>query len=565
MGAMETVLKEIVARLKAGELLTERDVIRCVDLRNRELARRSKSTGESFEPLMKRRLLPFYKTLKRQRTEVWRTFEVDDELEGRLVELLRVKPRRSASGVATITVLTRPGPCAGQCLYCPQDVRMPKSYLADEPACRRAESLWFDPFLQVANRLRHLEMMGHPTGKVELIIAGGTWQDYPLAYRRWFVSELLRAVNRFAADGGFGDGLESLGHARAACYENAGVSRERDGRAQEVAVLQREVNSGTLSYNEAINRLYGPGSSWAVAWADQEADWDAVDAAWAANGVADCRVCGLAVETRPELIDEAALDELAHFGVTRVQLGLQSFDEKVLAGNGRIHPPETMARAFRLLRDRGFVIHGHYMLNLPGSTPELDRAGFRMLIDDARFRPDEVKLYPCVLVESAPLRRVVTQGVWQPYDEDTLIDLMAELLALAPPWLRISRIVRDISAHDVIAGAHRPNARQLVEARLAVSGRRAVELRTREVGNGAVVGVTWTLRTLTYETSSGHERFLAMEDDEGRVGAYARLTLRPGHPAMVRELRELGPEAAALPGPGPLAQRLLDRISQETT
>ena len=113
----------------------------------------------------------------------------------RLLRLIQMKPRRTASGVATITVITKPWQCSGNCLFCPADVRMPKSYLHAEPACQRAERNWFDPYLQVTARLRALVQMGHATDKVELIVLGGTFDDYPEAYRIWFVRELFRALN----------------------------------------------------------------------------------------------------------------------------------------------------------------------------------------------------------------------------------------------------------------------------------------------------------------------------------------------------------------------------------
>lgn len=141
------------------------------------------------------------------------------------MRLLQAKPRRTASGVATITVLTKPWPCSGACVFCPNDIRMPKSYLSDEPACQRAERCWFDPFLQVAARLRTLTAMGHVTDKVELIVLGGTWSDYPAAYQRWFTGELFRALN-----------LPDEERAREATerqrwYENRGLPRDRDALA----------------------------------------------------------------------------------------------------------------------------------------------------------------------------------------------------------------------------------------------------------------------------------------------------------------------------------------------
>src|SRR5512141_1653858 len=91
---------------------------------------------------------------------------------------IRMKPVRTLSGVTTVTVLTKPYPCPGKCIFCPTDVRMPKSYLPDEPGARRALDHAFDPFDQVAARIEALEAVGHPTDKIELLILGGTWSAY---------------------------------------------------------------------------------------------------------------------------------------------------------------------------------------------------------------------------------------------------------------------------------------------------------------------------------------------------------------------------------------------------
>ena len=111
------------------------------------------------------------------------------------MQLLQIKPRRTSSGVATITVITKPWGCSSNCIYCPNDIRMPKSYLSNEPACQRAERNFFDPYLQVTARLHALREMGHTTDKVELIVLGGTWTDYPEDYQYWYMTQLFRALN----------------------------------------------------------------------------------------------------------------------------------------------------------------------------------------------------------------------------------------------------------------------------------------------------------------------------------------------------------------------------------
>ena len=186
---MEKTLQNILGEIRRTNAPLAPDALdRIIRARNREVA-------GPVRYVAKKKLLPFYQEAKEHRPEQWHTWGVSPAEEALLVRTLQVKPRRTASGVATVTVLTKPWPCSSACLYCTNDVRMPKSYLHDEPACQRAERNWFDPYLQVTARLRTLHQMGHVTDKVELIVLGGTWSDYPEAYQIWYMHELFRALN----------------------------------------------------------------------------------------------------------------------------------------------------------------------------------------------------------------------------------------------------------------------------------------------------------------------------------------------------------------------------------
>jgi len=118
-------------------------------------------------------------------------FEPDEAL----LAAIRLKPVRTLSGVTTVTVLTKPYPCPGKCIFCPDDIRMPKSYLPDEPGAMRALEHNFDPFRQVQSRLEALNAVGHPTDKIELLILGGTFSSYRRVYQAWFVRECFNAMN----------------------------------------------------------------------------------------------------------------------------------------------------------------------------------------------------------------------------------------------------------------------------------------------------------------------------------------------------------------------------------
>ena len=191
---MEQIILNILEALRRGETVDDKALVKLIHAE----ARRE---GADKRDLAKRRLLPFYQRVKREEPARWAAWNVDAELERQLLQVLRMKPRRTASGVATITVITKPWPCSGDCLFCPNDLRMPKSYLHAEPACARAEQNCFDPYLQVSARLTALSQMGHATDKIELIVLGGTWSDYPQGYQTWFMSELFRALNDDAVAG----------------------------------------------------------------------------------------------------------------------------------------------------------------------------------------------------------------------------------------------------------------------------------------------------------------------------------------------------------------------------
>ena len=113
--------------------------------------------------------------------------EGDLEPDPTIMARIRMKPMRTASGVAPVTVLTAPAGCPAQCIFCPDDYRMPKSYIFDEPGCQRAERDGFDPFRQTLGRIEAFESIGHDASKVELLILGGTWSAYSRDYREWFV------------------------------------------------------------------------------------------------------------------------------------------------------------------------------------------------------------------------------------------------------------------------------------------------------------------------------------------------------------------------------------------
>ena len=527
---MEDAIIEIIAAIKAGDKKLDAAWL------DRLLRRHNRASHDGIRRVAKRRLLPYYLYTREHEPERWASWQVDPDTERVLLQLLRLKPRRTASGVATITVITKPWPCSSDCLYCPNDVRMPKSYLADEPACQRAERNYFDPYLQVRSRLVALREMGHVTDKVELIVLGGTWSDYPTGYQLWFVRELFRAVSDFGERTISGDHPEERDRRYRACGHTYDVQELQ----LRTGALQREVNEGRCTYNEAI-ALIGARDEWQRSAAWQQASEDELFAEHLRNEQAAHRVVGLTIETRPDLITSESARMMRRLGCTKVQMGIQSLDQRILAANHRNVTIGQIAGAFEALRVAGFKIQVHFMANLLGATPEADKADYLRLVSDERFLPDEVKLYPCSLVESAHLGRYYEQGSWAPYAEEDLIDLLVCDTLATPAYTRISRMIRDISATDIVAGNRKTNLRQMVEARIAQQGSRPDEIRMREVATNDVDLASLRLDCISYRTTVSEEHFLQWVTDENRIAGFLRLSLPSQRDeAMIREVHVYG-------------------------
>lgn len=531
---MEQIILDILEELRAGRNVDDRTLLKM----GHAAARRSGSDKRAFA---KRRLLPFYQQVKSDDRARWGSWGVTPELEKQLLSVLRMKPRRSASGVATITVITKPWPCGGDCLFCPNDIRMPKSYLHNEPACERAEQNWFDPYLQVTSRLTALSQMGHAIDKIELIVLGGTWSDYPRGYRVWFIAELFRALNEFepAVDGACASTARasddeqprvlarSSAEERGELYRTLGFPQDGSQFGRAAEDIQRRLDEHACSYNQAFSEHYGAGSPWRAVAAEQVATFDELERLQRENETARCRVVGLVVETRPDAVTPDSLTMIRRLGCTKVQMGIQSLDQAVLDANDRGIEVSRIERAFELLRVFGFKIHAHAMVNLLGSTPERDKDDYLRLVRGLPFQPDEIKLYPCALIEGARLQERFEAGEWAPYSEAELLDILVSDVAATPPFCRISRMIRDFSSHDIVAGNKKPNLRQLVENRLRSQGdvHGIQEIRFREVATGEVPVDELRMEDVSYGTSNTCEHFLQWVTPENRIAGFLRLSL----------------------------------------
>ncbi len=527
MLGMEITLRRIIDKLKSGESLDEKGLDVLVRKRNREM-------HDGKRNVAKRRLMSFYLHERNNDTALWNSWDVDAETDKALMQLLKAKPRRTASGVATITVLTKPWPCASDCIYCPNDIRMPKSYMSDEPACQRAERNYFDPYLQVASRLRVLADMGHTTDKIELIVLGGTWSDYPKPYRTWFVTELLRALN----DASDPSVLQSKCERTRMIYERCTFLSDPDDLRDSVWGIQQQIDRHALTYNDAFHKLttssdhplYFDAQDFremrAIELFNDPADaTEALVAEQTRNENAEHRNVGMVFETRPDKVDLEELVFLRSLGCTKVQMGIQSLDDDILTENCRNISTERIAEAFVLLRAFGFKTHIHFMTNLLGATPAFDKDQYEKLVTDTRFIPDEIKLYPCALVKSSVLMERYLEGSWSPYTEEELLDVLTYAISITPPYMRISRMIRDISAKDIVVGNKKTNLRQLVEQAAYSTYPDLQEMRIREIATEDIDEAAARIEIISYPTDATKEYFLQWVTPENKLIGFCRLSL----------------------------------------
>jgi len=328
---------------------------------------------------------------------------------------------RTMSGVSIVTVLTKPFPCPGKCIYCPDDARMPKSYIAEEPAAARALTLKFDPYEQVKRRIETLEGNGHSADKIELIVKGGSWNAYPLNYQYWFILRCFEACNRSRA--------------------------------------KTKLNITLANLKKLMAR------------------------AQTKNESAPHRIIGLTLETRPDLITTQTTETMRALGCTRVELGVQTIDEKILKLIKRGHNARAVKNAVTLLRHYGYKVDFHLMPQLPGTTPVKDLKMMREIFSDPAYRPDMLKIYPCSVVENTELYKWFKAKKFKPYSDKKLIGVLKQFKSEVPQYVRISRLIRDIPGNHIKAGNRITNLRQMIQTQMAAENLHCRCLRCREVGH----------------------------------------------------------------------------------
>jgi elongator complex protein 3 len=387
--------------------------------------------------------------------------EEDKGIEDRI----RLKPTRTQSGVAIVTVLMKPYPCPGECIFCPNMSNMPKSYIASEPGAQRALTYDFNPYDQTKYRIKALRDTGHNTDKIELIVLGGTCSTYPENYQIWFIKRCFDAMNSF----------------------------------------DKEYKLKDISENSIT--------------------WDDLYKAQKFNETAKCRNVGLVLETRPDFITENEIIRMRKLGATKVQIGVQALDDEILELNRRGHTVNDTKEAFRLLRTAGFKIHAHIMPNLYGSNLKRDIDDYKKLWSK-EFSPDELKIYPTSILPDTELHELYQKGDYKPYTEDELLEYFTKTLPHTPRYVRLTRIIRDIPSDEIVAGNKATNFRQIAEQRIEELGLKIEDIRSREIKGEEISWEDIEKEIITYKTTVSTEYFISYKTKkDDKICGFLRLSI----------------------------------------
>jgi len=352
------------------------------------------------------------------------------------------KPTKTISGITPVAVMLPPRKCKhGICLYCP-NLKVPQSYTPKSPVVMRAMALKYDAYEQVRTRIKAFEVMNHPTEKIELIIMGGTFLEYPKKFQYEFIKK---------------------------CFD--GMNKRK---------------SGSLKQAQKLNEK------------------------------AKHRCVALCIETRPDVCSKY-IKRMREFGATRVELGVQIIDDEIYKKVKRGHFVKDVVEATKNLKDAGFKVFYHLMVDLPGSNLKHDLKKFKEIFTDSRFRPDGIKIYPCQVMPRSELENLYWKGKYKLYSEKELTNLLVKLKSIVPRYCRIMRIMREIPPEYLVAGTKRIDLRKVVQEKMIENNKECKCVRCREIGIALQRGKSLDTKSIklcriNYDASDGKEIFLSFED-----------------------------------------------------
>ncbi len=360
------------------------------------------------------------------------------------------KPIRSKSGIVPLTVVLPPKKCDhGTCLYCPGGKDVPQSYTDKSPAIMRALTLNYDVKKQVEARLNSLITMGHPTEKIELIIIGGTFLQYPLDFQYNYVKDVYDTLN----------------------------------------------NKSSKNLKEAQKK----------------------------NETAEHRIVALCIENRPDNCSVEDIKRMREFGCTRVELGVQILDDDVYKKVNRGHTIQDVIDATKRLKDSGFKFGYHVMPGIPYSNIKNDLKKYKLIFSDEKYRPDQLKIYPCQIVENSPLEKVYKKIGYKPYSNKIIREIVIKMMREVPDYCRVMRMMREIPKEKMKIEAASTSMRGDITEELKAIGN-IKEIRMREIGQQkGKVDLEVNLKIIEYNSSDGKEFFMEMVNKDDILFGLLRL------------------------------------------
>tara|TARA_Y100000034_G_scaffold134632_1_gene203645 strand:- start:602 stop:2266 length:1665 start_codon:yes stop_codon:yes gene_type:complete len=401
-----------------------------------------------------------------------------------LKKILKTKPVRTLSGVSPVAVMTMPSNCPSQakCIYCPGGIKShfgdtPKSYTGNEPASMRARRNLYDSYLQVFNRLEHYVLLNQDISKCEVIVMGGTFTSFAKNYQEDFVKYIFKAMNDFSKLF-FKKGV--FNYDKFSNFFELDKDFKDQDRIDRIVVKMQKLKGTCDLKKEQLK-----------------------------NEKSNCRVIGLTLETRPDCVDVDIGNFMLELGATRVELGIQSTDDKVLKFVKRGHGTKESKYSIRLLRDLGFKLNLHYML-FYNTKKELE--DMKKLFSDEAYRPDMLKVYPCMIFPETELYGLFKKGKYKEVTTEQAAKIISEFKRYILPFCRVQRIQRDIPPKFSKGGVDKSNLRQYVKKLCKENNIKCKCIRCREIGRSDKM-VDDRIYVDEYDASKGKEFFISIGKD----------------------------------------------------
>jgi elongator complex protein 3 len=477
--------KNVLSKKKEEEILFEKAIKELIDYKLKK-----KITLEKFNTY-KNKICKAYK-LARMPTNIEVLLHANKQEYTKLKDLV-TKPTRTMSGVAVVAVMSKPHKCPhGKCITCPGGIdsnfgNVPQSYTGKEPATRRAIRNDYDPYLQVMNRLEQYIVTGHLPEKIELIIMGGTFISLPKTYVKNFVRLCFKAMNDFSK---LFFREKEINFLKFKYFFMLPGNINDEERAKKIKIKLKKLKQGKSTLLEEQNR----------------------------NEKSKVKCVSLVTETRPDYAKKKHIDTLLEIGCTKVELGVQTVFESVLKAMERGHSVQDTILATRLLKDNGFKINYHIMPGLYTSNKLKDIETFRILFGDQNFKPDMLKIYPCMVLEGTKLYELWKKGKYTPITTREAIDIIKIAKQNIPEYVRIMRVQRDIPTFMTKAGVDMTNLRQILQEEMKNEKIECNCIRCREITRAQSKKEKVKIHIRKYNASYGIEFFISVESGKSLIG-----------------------------------------------